>query len=151
MFVITEAHIKDKANESLMGNELDELCLLIMFATPASKFISRNFIYEKLNKWGLINFGEEKKLFFLIDISKILIKLQEDELVEEKNLHQLNEREFNRFCTHNVLGAVSTCKKHRTQSVYKISLKGRKKVKKMFPLETMQRGCDRCARASKIA
>lgn len=148
MYVITEDHIKKEVAELLKKNYWQRVCLLVLFLVPASKFVSRNFIYEKLSDWGLTESLE--KTCALKTITNALGELHDKGLVQREDLSRLNQKDFNRACA-KILGTISACPKSRTQTAYKISKNGRARARGMFELQTIQRGCDRCAISSMAA
>jgi hypothetical protein len=148
MYVITEDHIKKEVAELLKKNYWQRICLLVLFSAPASKFVSRSFIYEKLSAWEIVDSLD--KVSILKTITNALCELHEKGQIAREDLSRLNQKAFNRACT-KILGAISACPKNRTQTAYKISKNGRIRAKEMFKLQTIQRGCDRCALASMAA
>ena len=148
MYVITEDHIKKEVAELLKKNYWQRVCLLVLFSAPASKLVSRSFIYEKLSEWALVD--PLGKACILKTITSALCELHEKGQIEREDLSRLRQKDFDRACA-KILGTISACPKNRTQTAYKISKAGRAKAKEMFKLQTIQRGCDRCAISSMAA
>lgn len=148
MYVITEDHIEKKVAELLKKNHWQRVCLLVLFSVRGSKLVSRSFIYEKLSAWTLVDSSE--RVSILKTITTALCELHEKGYVRREDLSRLNQKDFNKACA-KILGTISTCPKYRTQTAYKISPIGRSKAKKLFKLQTLQRGCDRCAISSMAA
>jgi hypothetical protein len=137
--VITEATLKEKCKTLVSESRWKKVCLLVLFLVPGSKFASRNFIYEKLQNWGILNLEGDNKLAFLRNISIALYDLYEEESVKKEDLSRMNQVAFDKFCALRVAGAISACAKHRTQTVYKISPKGKILVRDVFGHRRIER------------
>ena len=132
---ILENTIKEKIEELLAGKHWRRICLLILSLAPSNKWASRNFIYDKLEEWNLIQqilvLLDDDKIHFLKVISNTLYYLHSERLIEKEDISRLEQKKFEKFCAKNMVGFISCFGLHRTQSAYKLSPNGKRKVKEL--------------------
>ena len=132
MFKIPSVEIVENSVREYVGKKRwRKVCLLVLTLLPQGKLASRCFIYEKLEEWGLIHFEGNEKVSFLEKTSNAFYDLFEKGLVRKEDLSRLSEKDFEKARLR-IMGAVSACKKCRTQSAYQLSPAGRIEALKLL-------------------
>lgn len=129
LVVIPEDKIRAEVGKLITQKHWKKMCLLILTLAPKGKLVSRNFIYDKLVEWGFWNYNAREKLAHLNLISKTLCQINFDELTKREDLSRLSQKKFEKFCEQRIAGGISKIGNHRTQSVFRLSTKGKKEAR----------------------
>ncbi|KKP68541.1 MAG: hypothetical protein UR66_C0005G0088 [Candidatus Moranbacteria bacterium GW2011_GWE1_35_17] len=144
----TEDLVRAKVEELLRDHHWRRVCLLILLLPKCYKLVSKYFIYDKIQKWGLwnpscnqeIDTVAKYKANTLATISKTLQSLSLDGYLRKEDLGRtsLSQIKFEKICEKRVLGRPEQQElmagKKWIQAAFKLSPDGRRLARKiLFP------------------